>query len=109
MLLVRADSDCESYEDLAGKTVAISSRTSVSGAAYLYWLAARKDDTVEKHFGDLDVSATQEECLRRLAKGTVDAAVGCSTEVRRTAGTFGPLAAVAGVALPPFSSRRRLT
>ncbi len=103
MLLVRADSDCESYEDLAGKTVAISSRTSVSGAAYLYWLAARKDDTVEKHFGDLDVSATQEECLRRLAKGTVDAAVGCSTEVAAyPPGTFRAVAVSPEYALPPF-------
>ncbi len=109
MLLVRADSEYYSYEDLANRTVAISSRTSVSGAAYLYWLAHERNDTVDDHFGPLDISATQEECLRRLAKGTVDAAVGCSTEVKAyPPGTFRAVAVSPEYALPPFVVRTSL-
>lgn len=109
MLLVRADSDYHTFEDLAGRTVAISSRTSVSGAAYLYWLAHSRNDTVDDHFGPLDISATQEECLRRLSKGTVEAAVGCSTEVNAyPVGTFRAVAVSPEYALPPFVVRTSL-
>jgi len=109
MLLVRSDSDYLTFDDLAGRVVAISSRTSVSGAAYLYWLAIQENTTVDDHFGPLDIAATQEECLRRLAKGTVDAAVGCSTEVKAyPAGTFRAVAVSPAYALPPFVVRTSL-
>ncbi len=103
MIFVRADSGLTSFEDLKGRSIAISSKTSVSGAAYLYWLAEQKGVSVQEYFDVIDVSPTQEEGLRKLAKGTVDAAVGCSTEARSfPAGTFRAVATSPEYAMPPF-------
>ncbi len=103
MVFVRADSAFRDFEDLKGHSVAISSKTSVSGAAYLYWLAEQKGVTVDTFFAMIDVSPTQEEGLRKLAEGSVDAAVGCSTEARLyPPGTFRAVATSPEYALPPF-------
>jgi len=103
MVFVRADSAFHTFEDLKGGSVAISSKTSVSGAAYLYWLADQKGLTVDTFFSTIDVSPTQEDGLRKLSEGSVDAAVGCSTEARLyPPGTFRAVATSPEYALPPF-------
>jgi ABC-type phosphate/phosphonate transport system substrate-binding protein len=103
MIFVRSDSAFKTFEDLKGGSVAISSKTSVSGAAYLYWLADQKGITVDSFFGTIDVSPTQEDGLRKLSEGSVDAAVGCSTEARLyPPGTFRAVATSPEYALPPF-------
>ncbi len=103
MIFVRGDSPFRTFADLEGRSVAISSRTSVSGAAYLYWLADKKNLRVEEYFGVVDVSPTQEDGLRKLANGSVDAAVGCSTEARAyPAHTFRALETSPDYAMPPF-------
>jgi ABC-type phosphate/phosphonate transport system substrate-binding protein len=103
MIFVRSDSPFQTFADLEGRSVAISSRTSVSGAAYLYWLADQKQLNVEEYFGIVDVSPTQEDGLRKLANGSVDAAVGCSTEARAfPAYTFRAVETSPEYAMPPF-------
>ena len=103
MIFVRSDSSIRTFEELREHSIAISSKTSVSGAAYLYWLADQKGMSVESFFGAIEVSPTQEEGLRKLADGSVDAAVGCSTEARAyPAGTFRAVATSPQYALPPF-------
>jgi ABC-type phosphate/phosphonate transport system substrate-binding protein len=103
MIFVKSESPFQTFEDLEGGSIAISSRTSVSGAAYLYWLAERKRIEVDEYFEAIDVSPTQEDGLRRLSNGVVDAAVGCSTEARvYPPGTFRAVAVSPEYALPPF-------
>ncbi|MDI6901353.1 MAG: PhnD/SsuA/transferrin family substrate-binding protein [Anaerosomatales bacterium] len=103
MLLVRGDSEIASAEGLEGRTAAISSKTSVTGAGYLYWLAERQGWDVESRFAELIVCGTQEEALDLLADGAVDCTVGCMTEVADyPAGTFRALAESPPYVLPPF-------
>ncbi|MGB4593772.1 MAG: PhnD/SsuA/transferrin family substrate-binding protein [Coriobacteriia bacterium] len=103
MVLVQADSEARTLEDLRGRSVAVSSRTSVSGASYLYWLADSQGFKVDEFFGGIVVSPTQEESLKKLERGEVDSAVGCSTEVKGyPAGTFRAVSVSPQYALPPF-------
>lgn len=103
MVLVRSDSAARTLEDLRGRSIAVSSRTSVSGASYLYWLADTQGFTVDEFFGGIVVSSTQEESLKKLERGEVDSAVGCSTELKGyPVGTFRSVSESPAYALPPF-------
>lgn len=103
MVVVRADSPAKTLEDLKGRSIGVSFRTSVSGASYLYWLADSMGFEVREFFGSIMVSPTQEGSLRKLAKGEIDSAVGCSTEVNTyPAGTFRSVSVSPEYALPPF-------
>ncbi|MHB1342198.1 MAG: phosphate/phosphite/phosphonate ABC transporter substrate-binding protein [Coriobacteriia bacterium] len=103
MVLVRADSTARTLDDLKGHSVGVSSRTSVSGASYLFWLADAMGFEVRDFFGAIIVSSTQEESLRKLERGEVDSAVGCSTEVKEYPDhTFRSVSVSPEYALPPF-------
>jgi len=63
MIFVKSESPFQTFEDLEGGSIAISSRTSVSGAAYLYWLAELPPFVVSSAMDALTANALLEALL----------------------------------------------
>jgi phosphonate transport system substrate-binding protein len=109
MIVVRDDSDLETWEDLRGTAVAVSDKSSLGGYAYLQWYAEQRGVELREFFREVRLGETQEANLRELADGGVDATVVNSVQVvHRDMSEFRTLQESEPFGAPPIVATNRL-
>jgi ABC-type phosphate/phosphonate transport system substrate-binding protein len=81
MLVVSADDEAESFEDLQGSVIGASDKSSLGGFAYLSNLCAERGVNPYEHFAEVRLGDTQERNMRALLDGEIRATVVNSAQV----------------------------
>lgn len=74
-LVVRNDNAGWAFEDLEGRSIAVSDKSSLGGQAFLLWLCGEKGVEVTDYFSAVVTGETMEENLAALIAGEVDATI----------------------------------
>jgi phosphonate transport system substrate-binding protein len=74
-LVTDPSSGIEDFEDLRGRTVAVSDKSSLGGQAYLLWLCGERKVTPEAFFGEIRTGETMEENVGAVLAGDADATI----------------------------------
>lgn len=75
MLVVAADSPVTTFEDLRGRRIAVSDKTSLGGYAYMMWLCERHGVDAAEYFAEVRLGDTLEHNARDVLAGEVDCTV----------------------------------
>jgi phosphonate transport system substrate-binding protein len=109
MIVVRDDSDLQTWEDLRDTAVAASDKSSLGGYAYLQWYAEQQGVELREFFREVRLGETQEANLRALAEGRVEATVVNSVQVvHRDMSEFRTLQESEPFGAPPIVATNRL-
>jgi phosphonate transport system substrate-binding protein len=109
MIVVRDDSDLQTWEDLRETAVAASDKSSLGGYAYLQWYAEQQGVELREFFREVRLGETQEANLRALAEGRVEATVVNSVQVvHRDMSEFRTLQESEPFGAPPIVATNRL-
>ncbi len=75
LLIVKEDSEFESFEDLKQLRIAVSDKSSLGGVAFMQYLADEHEVTAETYFSEIHFGDTMEANLSDLRNGSVDVTV----------------------------------